>query len=337
MTRGVGYLVLVVDGCRIGHIERLLPHVRRAELGGKTVQRLYARGHSGVQSVYPHAAEVGHLPHVKRRKSHYLVLHVVVIDVGCECDIGQPTHPPARPCESDIVLVGLLGPQSCGAALAIVQVVERGQAERMLIHRPEIEGFILQQTKREGCRRRQLPAVGGAVAVLHMLGSPCRYDVCAYLNTARGIARGKGSERRQTARVGRILGVRAQGVYESVLSQRQRQALKREPSQRGGAVIFALTIGLDITPGGIFHVGVRVAVPRIHVFRTRLQLQPAAEILSIDRLSEEFLVPHAFVRLLCIIEYDGSGQSARRAEPLRLHVQMAVAGQQSIYVGLALP
>ena len=148
MQRGVGELYAIALIAGVGDVDGVLQGVACAEVEAYVMAQTHLGIECGVEPCDMYMAVVSHLPYIGGGEGYYLVGDVVEIPVcgegeRCECS-------PVRclPRETEIVFAGTLGAEILIATTEVVEVVEGGHAEGVLVHQPQVEGNVAQGTER---------------------------------------------------------------------------------------------------------------------------------------------------------------------------------------------
>ena len=96
----------------------------------------------GIKSGDVYTAIVGHLPYVSGGEGYNLVGDIVEVAIGSERERLECSPLRRLPREAEIVLVGTFGTQVLVAAAEIVEVVEGGHTEGVLVHQTYMEGNL---------------------------------------------------------------------------------------------------------------------------------------------------------------------------------------------------
>ena len=99
--------------------------------------------------------EIGHLPGICGRESHYLVGHLVEITVGRHRKIVHDLTELPAPRHSEVILIGPFGAQRAIAETVIIQVVECRSAECRLVHASHKQHLLLPRLHAHRQTRRQ--------------------------------------------------------------------------------------------------------------------------------------------------------------------------------------
>ncbi len=283
-----------------------------------------------------HLTEIGHLPGISGRESHYLVGHLVEIAVDRYRKIVHGLTERPAPRHSEIIFIGPLRTQRPVAETVIIQVIERRSVECRLVHASHKQHLLLPRLHAHRQTRRQPLYILGSRTLPDSLGdvSP-HHRTCGRQRPPAPPSRESGQRSiagRKWTRAHRA----AESIYCPVLRESQRQTRHRAILGRGRQVILVLSVHGLIHSAGKLRSILPVAVPAIVIFAKNLQLPSGRELAAVSRLHKSVLVPKRFVRHR-IVERHCSRQSAFGVEIITLYLQVTPSGHIVIHIGFAMP
>ena len=148
MQRGVGKLYAIALVAGVGDVDGVLQGVACAEVEAYVMAQTHLGIECGVEPCGMYTAVVSHLPYIGGGEGYYLVGDVVEIAVCGEGERCECSPLGCLPSKAEIVFAGTLGTEILVATTEVVEVVEGGHAEGVLVHQPQVERNVDQGAER---------------------------------------------------------------------------------------------------------------------------------------------------------------------------------------------
>ena len=189
-------------------------------------------------------AHVRHPPHEHGGHGHNLVVHLIIIGIRRKADEIEEAPTGTVPRDAEVSLPGGFGPQVGIAYHQVIQVVERGGAENVLVREPEPQPGLFKRFPSKAEGGRQAFAVGSRHTYPHALGNERVQQRGGRPEPAATVM---GSHRRQhrvTLRVLALVQRRTQVIVGKILRKGKGQSLDGFRPQRGREVSFSLAVAV---------------------------------------------------------------------------------------------